>query len=51
MHSPSDGGETLTDKCRRLREVLESAELARMSAEYKACAEVDKVVGAVGPLY
>ena len=30
---------------------MEGAELARMSAEYKACAEVDKVVGAVGPLY
>lgn len=30
---------------------MEGAELARMSAEYKACAEVDKVVGAVGPFY
>ena len=44
-------GETLTDKCKCLREELESAELARISAEYEACAEVDRVVGSVGPLY
>ena len=57
VHSTSDsvatkgGEETLTDRCKRLREELESAELARMSAEYEACAEVDQVVGSVGPLY
>lgn len=36
------------DKCKRLREEPESAELPKMSAEYEACAEVHKVVG---PLY
>ena len=34
-----------------MRDELASAEIERMSAEYQACAGVDQVVGAVGPLY
>ena len=45
----NEGEETLDDRCKHLREELESAELARMSEAY-AEVSVDKVVGSVGPL-
>ena len=43
--------ETLDDKCERLQKEWVDAEFTRLSQGYETVGEVDRVAGAVGPLY
>ena len=45
------GGETLEDQCLRLQEERTAAEHDKMSSDYQSHAGVDRVTGAVGPLF
>ena len=44
-------GESLSERCERLREEWAAAEWQRMSEDYHSSAGVDAVTGALGPLY